>query len=250
MWRCCVAWCFYFFYWLVLLRTRPHHASPPTLMRSLIGSQEPSFRQQAVLDGYGGGTRRNCQSTLLLSMSNTHERGEYEKEREQNIKRNSDFLRTLGMDEDTAALRAAAAADKGARKRPKTNKPAHTAPPRRGARNEGKVVKYTFDFSDRKLGIARESRPRGPGTVVWDNTAVPDAEKAEAATARAEAYAAQSEHANTERVCVKQLLKSHISGGFWLQLPSHFCKCMPDTILNPVRAMLCPIIIYMSRAPP
>ena len=151
----------------------------------------------------------------------------YEQKREANVKRNEEMMRSLGMNDDAEALKAAQAQKK---QRKKPVRMADLLPSReRSSRNEGKTVKYTYDHSDRALGIAKESKPRGPGTVVWNNSNCFDAKKAEAATTRADAFSAASALPN----CVKQLLKSHVSGGFWLQLPSAFCMNMPDTITEP-----------------
>jgi hypothetical protein len=64
------------------------------------------------------------------------------------------------------------------------------------------------------------------GSVDWINTDWPDRVKAEAAVARAQKFVGKSKLPAMTKV----LLKSHVSGSFWLQLPTAFCKCMPDTI--------------------
>ena len=130
----------------------------------------------------------------------------YEDERRANVARNEEYMRSIGMVDAVAELKLKKLqAKKTKRVKAKTLTPQQ--PTRRGARNEGKVVKYTFDHSDRALGIERKSNPRGPGTVVWDNSNCFNRKLAEAATVRAEAFAAQSELAH----CVKMLLKSHVS---------------------------------------
>ena len=143
-------------------------------------------------------------------------------------------MASVGIVDSVAVMREEKEAAKAARaaKRAATKKSAAPQEPTRASkRNEGKTVSYTYDQSDRALGLQRESRPRGPGQVDWHNTEWPDKGKAEAAAARAEEYQAKSTAVSST---VKVLLKSHVSGGFWLQLPSEFCQCMPaDMSLNP-----------------
>ena len=153
---------------------------------------------------------------------------DYEAQRAANIARNEEFMRSVGIHdvvEETKRQR-----DALKKKRSPRVKPAAMEPMRASKRNEGKTVSYTYDHSDRALGLQRESRPRGPGSVDWDNISCEDPEKSRAAAERAEAFAATSSLPS----CVKVLLKSHVSGGFWLQLPSAFCASMPqDMGLNP-----------------
>ena len=65
----------------------------------------------------------------------------------------------------------------------------------------------------------------GPSSVGWQNTDWPGDAKVEAAEKRALKYHAECELPAT----IKVLQQSHVSGGFWLQLPAQFCQCMPDT---------------------
>jgi hypothetical protein len=154
--------------------------------------------------------------------------GDYEAQRAANIARNEEFMRSVGIVDVVEETKKARDALK--KKRSPRVKTAPMEPMRASKRNEGKKVSYTYDHSDRALGLQRESRPRGPGSVDWDNISCEDPEKSRAAADRAEAFAATS----TLPSCVKVLLKSHVSGGFWLQLPSAFCASMPqDMGLNP-----------------
>ena len=73
---------------------------------------------------------------------------------------------------------------------------------------------------------AAGSGRHGVASVDWLNTEWPDKAKAEAAATRAQKFVGKSKLPAT----IKVLLKSHVSGSFWLQLPAAFCRCMPDTI--------------------
>eukprot|EP00667_Euglena_gracilis_P012071 EG_transcript_12379 len=75
--------------------------------------------------------------------------------------------------------------------------------------------------------------PRTPGqsrrdywAVGWVNTVWPATESVRATLARAEEAAAQS----SGPTGVKVMLPSHVAGGFWLQLPSEFTRCLPQAM--------------------
>ena len=174
----------------------------------------------------------DCRCPTVAAMASVDaEQGEgadYEAQRAANIARNQEFMRSVGIVD--AVEDAKRQRDALKKKRSPRVKQAAMEPMRASKRNEGKKVSYTYDHSDRALGLQRESRPRGPGSVDWDNISCEDPEKSRAAAERAEAFAATSALPS----CVKVLLKSHVSGGFWLQLPSAFCESMPqDMGLNP-----------------
>jgi hypothetical protein len=155
---------------------------------------------------------------------------DYEAQRAANIARNEAFMKSVGIVDAVAEAKAAKEALRKKRV-PRAKAAASSEPARASKRNEGKKVSYTYDQSDRALGLSRESRARGPGTVDWDNISCEDPAKSRAAAERAEAF----EAASTLPSCVKVLLKSHVSGGFWLQLPSAFCASMPQNMdLHPL----------------
>lgn len=156
---------------------------------------------------------------------------EAERLRAANIARNEAFMQSVGIVDAVAEREKAKELMRKKRKASPRVKAVPDGPARASARNEGKTVSYTYDQSDRALGIKGDRGPRGPGAVDWDNISCEDPEKSQAAAERAEAFAAKS---TATANCHKVLLKSHISGGFWLQLPSAFCGCMPQNMdLNP-----------------
>ena len=82
------------------------------------------------------------------------------------------------------------------------------------------------------------STPRARGTgaqsINWNNTDIPDPERSKA---QFEATEAQAKASTSIKAVAKLMLASHVSGGFWLQLPTELGEVLPD-VQGGVKAIL------------
>lgn len=80
----------------------------------------------------------------------------------------------------------------------------------------------------------RSSGPRGSSTINWNNTDIPDPEKSKA---QFEATQDAATASTSIKAVAKLMLASHVSGGFWLQLPTSLGEVLPD-VQGGVKMML------------
>lgn len=82
------------------------------------------------------------------------------------------------------------------------------------------------------------STPRARGTgaqsINWNNTDIPDPERSKA---QLEVTEAQAKASKAIKAVAKLMLASHVSGGFWLQLPTALAEVLPD-VQGGVKAIL------------
>jgi hypothetical protein len=174
-------------------------------------------------------------------MSAASELCEYERQRLANIARNNAMLASLGVTEQKTQIRSAQRAEAGARRRHlKGAQRALTAQADRSraksARLSGKPApQYVEVVESGSRGAARTwvggqegyrggSRSRadhfatGFNNVVW-----PEKDAVSKAVSAAEKAAEDSAHPAS----VKVMLPSHVSGGYWLQMPVDLCPHLP-----------------------
>ena len=83
--------------------------------------------------------------------------------------------------------------------------------------------------------VSTQTRQRGSGgSINWNNTDIPDKEKSKA---QFEATEAAAKASTSIKAVAKLMLASHVSGGFWLQLPTELSEVLPD-IQGGVKAVL------------
>jgi len=156
---------------------------------------------------------------------------EYARQRAEKIRKNRAALESIGMFQAKAELSASVAAQKAANRKPLKARASPSGPvePIRRSGRDVKRVDYSgiYDSSEGRGGRGGGGR-RGVGGINWDNTTM-DGDLVVAAQAAAQA-ASQQEANSKHDGCVKVLLPSHVSGGFWLQLPAEFADKMPPTL--------------------
>lgn len=195
-----------------------------------------------------------------MASRHASEMSAFERERALQIERNKKILEQLGMFEAKQSFKETVRREIDAKKPPPTarrvverRQDEEAEPPRRSGRTLGFTPKYCYDDIYQTEYEPRSHVKRRPAIssarlqfdVGFNNTIWPDSDAVDAALKLAEA----AEEKTNNPTGVKVMLPSHVSGGYWLQMPCEFTTCLNQemgkhtmTLLDPDSKTEWPVI--------